>query len=81
MPCYGWIGIGTRNMSNVGFPGYTPEGWMINTAGSVYHNSVQVTINNLIKFEKKTVTVKVDIPKSEITVDGVTQKLGENCPK
>ena len=63
------------------FPGYTSEGWMINTAGSVYHNSVSVTVNNPIKFEKKTVTVKVDVPKSEIIIDAVTQKLGDNCPK
>ena len=26
-------------------------------------------------------TIKVDVPNSEITVDGVTQKMGDNCPK
>ena len=46
----------------------------------MYHNGQGIATNNLIKFEKKTVTVKVDVPNSEMTIDGVTQKLGDNCP-
>ena len=54
---------------------------MLCTDGRVYHNNAHLATNNLIKFEKKTVTVKVDVPNSEISVDGVAIKMGDNCPK
>lgn len=81
MPGYGLIGLGTQNMKKDGCPAYTTEGWMICTDGRVYHNSENTANNDLINFENKTVTVKVDVPNAEITIDGVTQKLGDNCPK
>ena len=39
-------------MANVGNPGCNPEGWVSNKLGVVYHNSIHVVSNNLIKFEK-----------------------------
>jgi hypothetical protein len=81
MPCYGLIGLGTKNMKCDGCPAYTSEAWMMCTDGRVYHNSENIANNTQINFENKTVTVKVDVPNSEITVDGITQKMGDNCPK
>ena len=80
MPVIGYVGAGTRNMVHNGFPGYTPEAWMINTNGLLYHNNVKVLTNSLIKFQKKTVIVKVDVPNASLTIDGVTQRLGDNLP-
>jgi hypothetical protein len=53
---------------------------MINTGGSVYHNNVNTATNNLIKFENREVTVKIDVPNKEIEIDGVKQKMGDNLP-
>lgn len=64
MPGYGWIGLGTPNMRNDGFPGYTTEGWMLCTDGRVYHNQAQITSNGSINFNNKTVAIKVDAVKS-----------------
>ena len=50
MPVIGYVGAGTRNMVHNGFPGYTPEAWMINTNGLLLHNNVKVLTNSLIKF-------------------------------
>ena len=53
---------------------------MLCTNGRVMHNNVTIT-NNMINFINKHVTVKVDVPNSEISIDGIKQKLGDNCPK
>jgi hypothetical protein len=81
MPGYGWIGLGTANMKNDGFPGYTTEGWMLCTDGRVYHNQNQISSNGSINFNNKTVSIKVDAVNSEISVDGVAVKMGNNLPK
>lgn len=78
---YGWIGLGSVNMKNDGFPGYTTEGWMLCTDGRVYHNKVQTSITHAIKFENRLVTITVDAAYSEISVDGVPQRMGHDLPK
>jgi len=50
MPGYGWIGLGTQNIRNDGFPGYTTEGWMLCANGRVYHNREQTSYNGSINF-------------------------------
>jgi hypothetical protein len=79
MPGYGWIGLGTTNMRNDGFPGYTTEGWMLCTDGRVYHNK-SMTASTGINFANKTVAVKIDAAKSTIEIDGKSHKMGDNCP-
>ena len=81
IPGYGWIGFGTSKMKNDGFPGYTTEGWMLCTDGRVFHNKDMTAHNTSINFNNKTVTVIVDAPNSMISIDGVSQKMGDNCPK
>ena len=75
-----WIGVGTRDMAYNRFPGYTPEAWMIDTSGQLYHNNVHMLTNRLLNFLNKTVIVKVDVPNASLTIDGVTQRLGDNLP-
>jgi hypothetical protein len=68
-------------MRNDGFPGYTPEGWMLCTDGRVYHNRAHTATNNLIKFANRKFKVTVDAVNSTIAVDGIEQKMGPNLPK
>lgn len=77
---HGWIGLGTRHIPNIGPPHHTSEAWMIDTGGNLVHNNVE-TNNKDIQFANREVEIVVDVPKSEITIDGVTQKMGDNCPK
>ena len=80
IPGYGWIGLGTPNMRNDGFPGYTTEGWMLCTDGRVIHNKGCTVHNSAINFNNKRVTVKVDAANSSIEIDGVSQRMGVNLP-
>jgi hypothetical protein len=43
---YGWIGYGSIDIKNDGFPGYTQNGWMLCTDGKrVYHNNTSSAVN------------------------------------
>ncbi len=57
---YGWIGFVTKDIKNDGFPGYTPEGWMLNSHGAVKYNNGDIAKNNAINFNNKTVSIKLD---------------------
>lgn len=57
MSQYGWVGVGTETLAPDGFPGYTPEGFMIrliggamtNREGDAYPQSVPPTANLVSK--------------------------------
>lgn len=45
MSNYGWVGLGSNEIKNDGFPGYTSEGFMICVDGRMYHNKSQISSN------------------------------------
>jgi hypothetical protein len=47
MSAYGWFGVGTKNLANDGFPGYTAEGFAISTKGILFHNGYNVGTTNM----------------------------------
>jgi hypothetical protein len=47
MSAYGWFGVGSKNLLNDGFPGYTEEGFAICTDGRFYNNKSLIESSNL----------------------------------
>jgi hypothetical protein len=83
MSAYGWFGVGSKNLLNDGFPGYTPEGFAICTDGRLYHNKSQLETSKLNSSNSKvTLTCDPSISLLEVVVGNEKyQYISKEIPK
>lgn len=74
MTGYGWFGLGSPDVSCEGFPGYTPQGWVIrNSNGGMYHNNTTI-LNSSLSCDGKLTMATYDPVHGNLNVECENQK-------
>jgi len=82
MSTYGWFGIGSKDIKNDGFPGYTTEGFMICVDGRLYHNKAQIASHSFnIPNIKASLICDPSIGLLEVIVNDKKYNYSVNLPK
>ena len=71
---YGWFGLGSPDVSCEGFPGYTPQGWVIrNSNGGMYHNNLAI-LNSPLSCDGQLTVATYDPVNGNLNVECGNQK-------